>query len=500
MRLTNRVRWFATIAALAAFSACQLNLDKSLIHQQRDGGLESSAGRGGVAGTSGSAGSSGTGGASATGGTGGSDAGTCATTADCKAGGGCVVGRCASGHCLYELCPSATACTARSCDTSSNQCGSAKSYGFLAGNINVGQALGCGNSAQRCIAAIGDYVFVGTENGLSAWRVTNPASPEPVSVVEPPFAIEIQRLVSNNSRLLVLGPLRNGNLSLAWIDLPSDPNASSITTNSQTVAFDPAGYDAVYPADSGAFFFVKNNPLTFSPAVRLSLPVQTGTSVSLYPSTSIPAGSTIVGASGSRLVSYRTDTTASPTAEFSFEQNAGTPSAQNAGETSHPEAGDVPSSLSAHSFASGDDGSLLWVTNHLTRTDGGLEEADAVVFRWPIVGTSTTIKADRQVTLESYSSLFNENAGYAGPAALIDSTTALTTAADPNNPQGSTVHSVQRSGDTLTLGTGHYALPAAVSQIGVAGGSTFGYVLLPSTAAPPATPNPTVDIFAPGCG
>lgn len=487
-------RFLACVGAamLAGFAACNLNLDHSLIGKNRDAGLEGSSGFDGSGGSEGSPGTGGSSGAT-------TEGGTCSTAADCTAGGGCVEGRCIGGHCVYETCPTTAACTARSCNTTSNTCGSPQTYGFIAGTIDVGQDLACGGSTSRCLAAMGDYVFVGTQNGLSAWRVTDPISPQKVQVSQPPFSLEIQELVADNSRVLVLGPDRNGQLSLAWIDLPSDPNATQINISSAVVSFDPAGFSVAYPANSGAFFLVRNDSGSSYPSYRLSLPIQNGASISLYPCTGIPTGSTVIGSSGSRLVTFRVDTTNSPTAEFSLEQNAGTASAQNAGETAHSEAGDVSTNLGAHTFASGYDGSLLWSTNHLTPQDGGGDQAYAVVFRWPLVGTATTFKANRQVTLESYPP-FGPDTTYAGPSALIDPTTALATAADPVNLQQATdVYSVTRSGDTLTLGKGSGQVPAAVYQIGVAGGSTFGYVLTPSTATAPATPNPTLHIFAPSC-
>lgn len=485
----SRTLWIlasASLAAGAAIAACSLDLDENLI-PGGDAGPDVSTG--------GSAGSGGTGGSGGSGGSGGKivDSGpACDADPQCVIDGGCIEGRCATGNCVYEICPVTAACEARSCDTANNSCSAATPFGFKATQIAIDADVGCSGSTARCVAGMDDYVFVGTTTGLLAWRVLSPAAPESIQVDQPPFAIT--RMVAAENRLILLGPVAGGKLSVAWVDLPSDPLATTLTTKTVAVNFSDS-YSVAYPGATDAFFLVHNDPAAFFPAAYLKPPLSNNDSVTLYPSAGLVTGATIVASSGTRLVAYRTDTSGStlvPT--FSLETGAGTPSAQNSAEEAL--SFEAPNSLSAHQFTSGYDGSVLWSTNRIFRDDGGPPETDGVVLRWPLTGTATTFDDKLEVSLASYSGA-GVNTALAGPTALINPGTVLVTTAYPPDTGQTLVRSVLRAGDKLSLGSGSAVLPFSVGQIGATASRRFGFVLTPPSATP--TLKTTLHVFAPGC-
>lgn len=483
----------ATVVTLGVFAACSLDLDESLIAGNDDAGGDVSAG-----GSGGSAGWANGGGAGA--GVGGfaaapADAGPCDANAQCAIDGGCLEGRCVSGECQYAICPSSAACEGRSCDFGAKTCSEASALSFKAYQLAVGADIGCGGNAQRCIATAGDYVFVGTAGaGVRAWHVTTPLSPVPVNLEQPPFVVN--RLISNGTRVLVVGTPAAGSLSLAWIDVPSDGIPTDLSSQGVLVNYS-AGFSQAYPADADDFFLVHNDAGNYFPSVHLDLPIGNGENVTLHPASGIPAGETIVGSSGSRLVGYRTDTSGStwvPT--FSLESNAGTPSAQNGGEQ---QLGiEAPTSVGAHRFVSTHDGTLLWSTNRIVREDGSVF-ADAVVFRVPLVGAGTSFSATPEVVLETYSA-YGTEAARAGISAMIDPSTFIATAAYPADTGQSTVRGVTKSGSDLVLAGGPDVIPFATGSLGVEATRRFGFVLTPSTTVAPDPPNTALRIYAPGCG
>jgi hypothetical protein len=459
--------------------ACRLDLDETLITARRDAGSGGSSAGDAQVEASGGGDSS-------------SDAGGCRTNGDCPAQ-GCLEGSCVSGRCSYAICPQTSACQVRSC--SLNKCGSETQIGFHAGSWTIGATLGCSGSAQRCLAAIGDYVFVGkADGGLLGFRVTNPLAPESITIENPPFAIT--ELVSNETRVLLIGPVVSGKLSIAWLDLPSDPQAKSLRPAAAAVNF-AGSIGAAYPAFQGGFFLVKSSASEFYPAALLALPTSTGT-ITQYPSTGIASGAAVVASSGARLVTYRADTARGTQApNFSFENGAGTQNAQNGGERSLlGEAGEAPSGLAAHAFSSGFDGTVLWSTNRLKRPEAGGLTADAVVLRWPVIGGTGDFNGARALAFESYSDYGVEEAR-AGPSGLIDAQTALVTAADPANTAQTSVRAVVRNSDTLRLVGGRHVLPLQIGQIGVSAGRRFGYALTPATTTPPDV---MLHVYAPSCG
>lgn len=477
-----------TSAVFGLFAACSLDLDESLIPSE--GGVGAQAGAAGTGGTGGN-------GTGASGGTGGKivDAGgSCDADKQCETEGGCIEGRCATGTCVYEICPVTTACTARSCDTSASTCSSPSSFGFKAHTVPLNDEVGCSGIASRCVAGMDDYVFVGTTAGLLAYRVLSPSAPELINVQAPPFAIT--RMIATERRLIILGPTASNKLSIAWIDLPTDPLATDLTTSTAAVDFTDT-YSTMYPANADGFYLVQNNAGNLYPSALLAPPLTNQTAVTLFPAAGLPSGQAVVASSGKRLVTYRTDTSGSvqkPT--FGFVQDAGTSNAQGS-TTEQSFDFDAPTSLGAHQFHSGYEGSLVWSTNRLSQDDGGALQSDAVMLYWPLVGDLTTFDDKASVVVASYNK-GSQNSVLAGQTALISPSLAITTAAYPPDPQQTLVRSVIRSGTSLALGSETPpVLSFGITQIGVAASRRFGFILTPSSQTPSL--KTTLHIFAPGC-
>lgn len=484
--------WLAAGVALAGaalFAACKLDLDESLI----DRGDAASGGTGGGAGTGGA----GTGGA--TGGTGGviqGDGGPCDADTQCTSDAACLEGTCAGGQCLFAVCPTAEACKGRSCDTTSGKCGEPQAYAFKAASLELTDDVGCSGSTARCVAALADLVFVATADGtLHAWRTRNAAAPEKLTVDSPTFTVA--RMVASDSRLLLMSAVTSGKLQLAWLDLPGDPQATSLTLSSVGVNLAGAtSVGAVYPAGPGSFLAVEANAASFYPAAQVAPPVQNNATLSAYPSTGLAAGASIVAAAGDRLVGFRVDATGKPVIpSFSLVDKAGTSSAQNGSEKAF--AFETPTTLSAHHFASGYDGTVLWSTNRVFRDGTDQPMTKAVVLRWLLASGATAFDASAEIDLATYADA-DWGTVRRGPVALVDASTALTTVAYPVDPQQTLVRAVQKSGTSLSLGSATAVLPFPVSQIGVAANRKVGFVLTPASAT--LSLKTTLHVYAPGCG
>lgn len=484
----------------AGLASCNLGLDESLMSRGAAGSGASTGGTSGAGGASG-AGAGSSGGSPGTGGTSGAGS-PCRESSDCPAN-GCYEGECVSNACVYSRCPTAATCEVRSCDEATNTCGAASPLGFHPGRIDLGQPFGCGGSPARCVAAFGDYLFAATDRGLVGWRITDPSHPEPLIVDTPFFGTEITRLVATEGRLLVVGPARNSRLNLAWLDPPSDPTSTKCEVTASGVTFTD-GISYGLPGEPGSAFLVWNNPLF--PAAYLTPPTANDSTLAMQPSTGLATGANVIGSSGTRLVAFRVDTTdpASFLGYFSLETDAGTVNALASPEQAMTGAGDVPDSTGAHFFASGLDGSVVWLTNHVATDAGaGVRYGDGVILRWPLLRHADSFDDGVSAMVETYSP-FDLNDGYhAGPLALVGERSVILTTGNPSDPKVQVnVYSATRD-DTkdpkLRRGSASFVLPHAARSLGVAGGERFGFVGTPRTTTPPEAADTTIHIFAPAC-
>lgn len=479
----------------AGLASCSLGLDESLMSRGAAGSGTSTGG------TSGAGGASGSGGAPATGGTGGAG-GPCKDSSDCPAN-GCYEGECVSNTCVYSRCPTAAACEVRSCNEATNTCGAPSPLGFHSGRIDLGEPFGCAGSPARCVAAFGDYVFAVTDRRLFGWRITDPSHPEPLIIDTPFFGTQITRLVATGGRLLVLGPALNGRLNLAWLEPPSGPTSTRCEVTASAVTFTD-GISYGFPGEPGSAFIVWHKSLF--PAAYLTPPTANDSTLAMQLSTGLATDANVIGSSGTRLVAFRVDTTdpASYLGYFSLETNAGTVNAQPSPEQAMTGAGDVPNSLPAHVFASGFDGSVVWLTNHVATDEGaGVRYGDGVILRWPLHGHADSFDDGVSVVLETYPPFDPDAADRVGPLALVGAGAVVATTGLPSDPTlGANVYSVVRD-DTrdpkLTRGGASFVLPHAARSLGVAGGDRFGFVSTPRTTTPPEAADTAIHIFAPAC-
>ncbi len=513
MRARSRLAVFSTIlATFSMFAACNLDLDESLINSgggASSGGASggtagsagSAAGSGGQAGTSGSSsgGSAGSAGSpmggSSSGGAAGSGGGTgpeCSNPTDCVDDTDpCNVGDCVGGQCVFETCPPVDLCATQTCG--SMGCEASATYSFRAHQLNVGEDLA--SSPANSIAASGDFVYVATKTGLRAWRVTDPTNPSSVTVQQPPFAIS--RLIGSDTGVLILGPISAGKVSLAWLEHPLSRPDAIIDTTAVALNF-TSSISAGYPSAPGGFFLVRNNAGEFYPAARLVPPLQPNSALTYHASAGIPANSAVIASSGTRLVTFRLDSTSGmPHPVFSIEDSAGTPSAQNSGEQDLFGSTGEASTGSSHRFLSAPDGRLFWASNTIQR-EMDAPVTKSITVRIPLEPGGSMFDATRSVQLESYASV-SPSAQLAGPMAAVGTERVLVTAADPSNTSNSAVRSVKFDSASMTLEPERFVIPFTASSLGAAGGTTFGYLLSPSTATPPSTPNATIHIFAPTC-
>ena len=460
------------LVGIAGFGACKLQLDAGLIDKKADaggGGGSGGSGGGGVGGAPDS-------GPDAGGGSGGTtpDAGACDADPQCKIDAGCVEGVCQSGKCAYRFCPAKSACEGRAC--SANKCATATSYGFGASSFALPADVGCNGSAARCIAALDNFVFVSTSDGqLLGYRTDDPASPTPITVAQPTFTVN--RLVAAEGRLLALSTAANGTMSLAWFDVPADPLATQVTATNVTVSI-AQNPSQVHPASGNGFFLTTGTAATGFPTALITPPISgAGATLTLYPNQGLDVTASVVASSGARLVAFRVDTSGpAPKPVFSLLASAGTSNAQ-AG-TEQPLALEVPAALGAHAFASGYDGSVLWLTNRVFHDDAGTALTNAVVLRWPLAGTGDSFDGSLEVDVATYP---DTDAGTAlrGPMALIDANTAIVSATNASNPTQTVVRAVTKSGGSLSLAPGSALLAATVGQVGMAANRKYGFALVP---------------------
>lgn len=464
----------------AGFAACKLDLDESLIDS------DASAGGGG----SGGAGIGGSGGFGA--GSGGKEAGpACDANAQCKTDGGCLEGVCVTGNCAYEICPAPSACEGRACNTTTQKCGAATTFGFEANTISIPSVeIGCGGNAAACFAGFEDYVFVGTADGnLHAYRITDPANPVELTIDAPIFTIS--RMVASEGRLLLLGAPAGGKLQLAWVDLPNDPQAVTLPVTSAGVNL-ATGIVSAFPATFGGFLLVDASPYS---TAFVEPPVANNST--LVTSDTPLANGSLVAATHTSLLGVFVDTSVTPfPTTLSLYDNAGLSTvAAGATKTMTFEA---PASLAAHQFASTRDGSVLWSTNRVDRDDAGTATTSSLVLRWLFAEGATSISdAPPEVEIATYSA-GDPDTVRAGAITMIDGTSALATMVNPSDSGTTLVRAVSRSAANLTLESGSATLGFPPSAVGVASTRKFGLVLTPTLTFP--AQDVTIHVFAPTCG
>lgn len=431
--------------------------------------------------------------------------GACNQDSDCKNASACVKGaHCdlAIHLCGFDVCPVA-ACQAAACDTMSNTCSVPASFGFHASSFKVtAGGVGCGGlGATRCFAAAYPFVFVGTTNGVVAYNVSDPSSSSPSTVALGGVPFLPTRIVSSGRRVYFIGNVVGSgptyHLAMAWLDVPQNPFVTSFAASTAFVAYPQASAPEVFPSSNGGIFLVHPDSAKAWPTVLVTAPVQDSSSITMSASPGIAMGASVLGASGSRLVTYHwADAMNGYLAAFSFETAAGTSNAQNGGESTATAMGTIfPQGF----FAFGPDGSVLWSTPATNVPDGGAFNTFAARMTWLVADDkAAAFDESNKVDVETYAPPVAYGQSVAGPMAWIDKDTALVIAAAKQDvTKQSAVQVAQKSMLPAALVAGRrYVLPVDVNHVGAAASGGFAYVLAQDDTM---NQSATVHVFAPSC-
>ncbi len=428
------------------------------------------------------------------------DTGVCDADEACSSANGCITGSCDTARhaCVYEVCPQ-SACRASACDTARRACSPPAAYGFHAGSFKVSGAIGCNGAVRRCIAAAYPFVYVGTGNGIVGHSLVDPSSGAPASITVTGLPFLPSSMVASGSRVYFEGPVVGGGpaykLSIAWVDAPTDPLATTIEAHTAFLDYSYAAIQAMYASAPGSVLLVAASPMSFFPSAQLTAPLRDLATVAVFPNAGIPMQAVPVAASGDRMVTYRWDgQTDTLGAFFGLETAAGTAAAQNAGEKSvAPSMGPV---YSANAFAQGPDGSLIWSAPKAELGEAGGPVLRGVRMAWLLGDSSATqFDARPRVDVETYEPPVAWDTPVVGPIAHIDGDTALVLAATAGNLAQTSVQVATRAGTTAALAPSRrYVIPTAPDKLAATSTRGLGYVL-----AADAIDSATVHVFAPGC-
>jgi hypothetical protein len=402
----------------------------------------------------------------------------CTRDADCIAPNGCYTPHCDTvlGACTYALCEAkGKACAKGTCDTNTFVCTDPLPYGFLATRYDVSEVTsGCGPKPDACVAAAFPYVLLGTRDNVIALRgddlTGKTASKLPVSGISSPP----QQLVASGRRIWVLGTVQGQSppyqLSIASIDVPSDPTVAELSAHTTVVSY-PFPSVVGFPAPNGGLFVVYNDATQGFPAALVQAPVieraklgianaagagpfdggadpSEGTTT-MYRVANAPAGSTIVASSGARLVAYRYPST------FNLVTAAGTAMGVTEGDL-----GMNPAlyAIGAQTFEQGPDGTVMMMAP--VSADAPLPDCNCASHaRFQYVfpnAVATTTDVSQQLDPEAYvnpqvpAGACRQCAGdYYRPAILatwLDRRTALTAAPFSGGPNARMVTDVRLLG------------------------------------------------------
>lgn len=473
----------AGVGAFSAFAGCSLDLDESKIGATAEAGAPEDSGQppqdggGDVAADGASTGA------------------RCTKDDECRSANACLTGTCDlfRGVCVYDVCRKPAACTVSACDPQAKACNPATAvYGFHTAQFKVTTGgIGCG-ALSRCFAAAYPFVFVGTTNGVVAYPAADPTNPTPTSIPVSGLSFFPQFIVASGNRVYfvgaALGSGANAKLPLAWIDVPQDPQAKTLTATTvlETVGQPSMGFAFAAPSD--ALLLVVNDAQRAFPSALVAPPLQDLASVSFFPLAGIPdagAAPTPVATSGARLLMNRY----SPfLPNLSFEIGPGTATTQNAGEQGISALAPI---ANQYAFAPGADGSVLFSSLSLNATDAGPTTPRAVRLTWLVADANAGFDATANVDIETYPT---PPVGLAvGPVAWVDAQNALVTAQLKTDP-AQTVVRVASKGNPPTISTKQFLIAKTVDGVAAAASNGLGYVIVADSPT-----DATIHVFAPSC-
>ena len=478
--------------ALVGLASCSLGLDEALIGQ-----VEGGAGDAVQADT-----------AVAEGGDGAlpplsPEAGICSKDEDCKGTAGCLTAKCDVSRkaCVFQVCRQ-PACNSGVCDMAAAKCGAPRPYKYRSTQFPVGAPIGCGGAIGRCFTAVYPFVFVGTTNGVVAFGANDPLDAAPAAIPVTGLGFVPNQIIASGSRVYFLGtPVGAGATSrvpIAYADVPPDPFAVKIGATTVLATFNRPATDplVIVPRGNDTALLLDANVATAYAAAPIEPPL---TEPAVFSSTGIAftAGSIPLAVSGSRLLMGQINAVGTPV--FGLVNAAGSAAPQTLPDVSIATA--APAS-GPQAFAQSADGAVFWSYLSLTSPPPGpppptnraakgyfLLAHSAAGFD-PAVGIDLEVYGGAPLGTPSV-----------GPVAMLDSTTAMVTTANPANPGAVTnVSFVTRQPLALVKNADmqprRFQILLSVAQLAAAGSNGLGYVLAVDPAAPTA---PQVHVFDPAC-
>jgi hypothetical protein len=481
------------LGSVAALASCSLGLDHSLIGRA-DAGLSPTDGplteSGGDAGDDGPPPIM-------------PEGGVCATDTDCMgASDTCVKPRCDVPRkaCVFDVCKPA-ACTTSACDTTTRTCAAPKTHKFLAAQFPVGAGVGCGGSARACIAAVFPYVLVGTPNGVLAFAADDPGSttPAPVSVTGLGFVPGL--MFASGSRVYFLGAVTgagaSSRLEIGYLDVPPDPFRRSLTVTTLLASYnrstgEPGFAPTLLPRANDTALLLDSNAAQSFPCTPVEPPL---VEPLMLGSAAIPftAGTAPVVTSGTRLMMATYDGVGG--GSFGLIANAGG-TATNGGQV--PITG-TPISQPA-SYAVDPQGGVFWMIESLSVPPNILGSyVKSVKGYFLLADGMANFDFTAGVDLETYPAAappigFGPGAALVGPAAMIDTKTALVATAASNNASQTNIQIALRQPLGLVAGKKQLLAMNAVGTLGASASGGYGYVLASESATASS-----VYVFDPAC-
>jgi hypothetical protein len=484
-------------SATAAFVACSLGLDPSKMDVHVDAAVPDDAARVDAATLVDAAAPD-------------AEAATgCAKDSDCRAPNACLTGRCdtASRTCFFDECKQVQACTFSACDRTAHVCAPAASVGFHASHfVTSAGAIGCDDTPGHCFAAVWPFVFVGTTNGVFAFDgQPGLSAPPAVPVSGMPFFPAL--IVASGRRVYFVGASGGTGptyrIPVAWLDVPTDPLATSLVARSVFVESTQAHVQVAFPAPDAGLFLVQTDQSLY-PTARVTAPLEDLSAVSAFANHGMVAGAVPIASSGDRLIVHQSRGADALPDAFALVNGAGTQDAGAGAEWSSLQALGVAASDGTMAVGAG--GEIAWFAPVVDTSEGFPGRGITIAARFGIVlggVTASEFEATRIVDVERYAAdgLSFPTQQTLGPITMLGGTSALALAPVPDpNTKAITVHLIAQHADSdggspLVVEPTTFNIDTVpIERLAATSANRVGYVLAADGAG-----SSTVHVFAPSC-
>lgn len=330
----------------------------------------------------------------------------CQSKQDCNDG-GCLEGDCIGGVCKYEVCPTGEfPCQHRACVD--NKCTQPSPHHFVAQHLVLGTAgLGCNDSLGACVAVSYPFAFVGPKTGdVAAYPLTDLASSADGGFA--PTAVKLQnltfrptRIIANHDRVWLIGPVATRGstreVPVAWIEVPTNPQVSTLPVSSGTLTLPSTGDIAgAVPGANKGLIVLLGDGTPIPRAAQLGVldgGVNSDTTFNLL--ADYDGGAPIVAASGDRLITARFESGPPAVADpvvynMNIIANAGAASAATLGEVNF--AAPFGKLYNGVTFAETPKGSVIAQGAIAAVEDGGVLGVDSIRVAWVIEGADGKLR------------------------------------------------------------------------------------------------------------